>query len=346
MDAPVPHPKNCSIFHHHRQYVMFGTLPCTYGQAGCRHFHVTLQAKATSKYAIYMKELRKRVLKEPEAQSHTIYNDGELAFCKDLHDIQSFLPLLLDVHAIVLVLEGKIVIDINGASYEVRKNDLLICPPNNIIEKGLTSYDIKVCSIFASSAYMQRILPMTENTWDFKLLFEKTPLCSLLPEEVKVFCQYYDLLCSKVQQATPASKKVIDTLVLAFFYDMKNLLERRMTYPKPHPFTSGELLFKRFIGLLESSYPKQRTVSYYADCLNISPKYLSAVCKQIGKQCPSAIIDSYVLKDIEYLMRHSQKSIKEIACELDFPNLSFFGKYVKKHCGMSPKCYREKYINQ
>lgn len=35
------------------------------------------------------------------------------------------------------------------------------------------------------------------------------------------------------------------------------------------------------------------------------------------------------------------KNVKEIAYQLDFPNLSFFGKYVKQHFGMSPKAYRE-----
>ena len=34
-------------------------------------------------------------------------------------------------------------------------------------------------------------------------------------------------------------------------------------------------------------------------------------------------------------------SIKEISAQLDFPNISFFGKYVRKHFGLSPKNYRE-----
>ena len=41
------------------------------------------------------------------------------------------------------------------------------------------------------------------------------------------------------------------------------------------------------------------------------------------------------------MLERSDKSIKEIANELNFPNISFFGKYVKKHTGMSPKQYRE-----
>jgi AraC-like DNA-binding protein len=46
------------------------------------------------------------------------------------------------------------------------------------------------------------------------------------------------------------------------------------------------------------------------------------------------------MKDIIRMLKYSDKSIKEIALELDFPNISFFGKYVKAHLGVSPKAYR------
>lgn len=85
-------------------------------------------------------------------------------------------------------------------------------------------------------------------------------------------------------------------------------------------------------------------VSFYADKLNVTPKYLSAVCKEISGHTASDIINQYVVKDVEALLKRSGRSIKEVANELMFPNLSFFGKYVKKHLGVSPKQYREKLL--
>ena len=55
----------------------------------------------------------------------------------------------------------------------------------------------------------------------------------------------------------------------------------------------------------------------------------------------SDLINRYVVKDIDYLLKKRDKSVKEICNELEFPNLSFFGRYVKKHLGLSPKQYRE-----
>lgn len=290
-----------------------------------------------------MRNLRKSSLTDPETQKHVIYNDGDLAFCKNQEDALVLLPTQLEIFAIALVLEGKAMVEINGTRYEIKKNDLLICAPNNIVENGLMSFDFKGCFILVSSSYVQRILPM-QNAWDLKSLFEKNPVCPLLPKEVEIFFQYYDLLYARVQDSTPVQKRVIDTLMLALVYDMQNYLNR-VIGENQRPLTSGESIFQRFIDMLESSYPKQRAVSYYAECLHVTPKYLSAVCKQIGGRCPSDIIDSYVIKDISNLMRYTHKSIKEIACELEFPNLSFFGKYVKKHSGLSPKVYREQLIN-
>lgn len=287
-----------------------------------------------------MDNVRKGNLKATLAQNFAVYNDGEVAFCRDIRNIESLCPVQLEIHVIVLVREGKALININGTPFEAKKNDLFICSPNNIIENALVSQDFKPYVILTSMAYVQRIIPLAENAWDLKMLFEKNPLCTLQPEEATIFCQYFELLCSKVQQTAPAPKKVIDTLMLAFFYEMGYYLNR-VLQNQLHPLTSGESLFRRFIELLESSYPRQRTVTYYAERLNITPKYLSSVCKQASGQCPSTLIDNYVLRDIDYLMKHSQKNIKEIAFELGFPNLSFFGKYVKKHQGMSPKAYRE-----
>ncbi|MGI6218459.1 MAG: helix-turn-helix domain-containing protein [Bacteroidaceae bacterium] len=291
-----------------------------------------------------MDNLRKGNLGSPEAQKYIIYNDGELAFCENVHGlVRSDFPVQLEVYVVALVLEGKAVLNVGDATIEAQKNDLFICTPNSIVEKGLLSLDFKGYFIFTSTAYIQRIMPLSENSWDVKFFFQKSPLYHMTPQEAAVFSQYYDLLCSKARLSTPVQKKVIDTLMLAFIYDMSAALSHYLQ-KKPRPFTAGENLFKRFIELLEASYPRKRMISYYAERLNVTSKYLSSVCTKVGGVRPSVLVDRYVLKDIEYLMKHTQKSIKEIACELEFPNLSFFGKYVKQHMGVSPKVYRAQLV--
>ena len=277
---------------------------------------------------------------------NVIYNDGELAFFDNIDGSRiSDYTVQLEVFTIALVTEGRATLLFNGERYEAKRNDLLICPPHSVIGSGPKSGDFQGHCLCVSSSYIQRILPLAENFWDMKFLLENNPACHLQPGEAKVLCQYYDLLCSKAQYSSAREKKVIDTIVQALIYDMRNVLGRVMEH-SPRPFTSREVLFKRFLDLIESVYPRPRSVAYYADRLHVTPKYFSMVCKQVGGQKAGDIIAQYVLRDIAYLMNHTRKSIKEIACELGFSNLSFFGKYVKKHFGMSPKAYREQALRK
>ena len=101
------------------------------------------------------------------------------------------------------------------------------------------------------------------------------------------------------------------------------------------------MLFSKFLELLSANAPQEREVSFYAERLFVTPKYLSAVCKEVSGNTASAIISAYVMKEIERLLKFNKMSIKEIANELNFSSISFFGKYVRKRLGMSPKHYRE-----
>ena len=279
-------------------------------------------------------------LDTPDIRDIKIYNNGNLAFLDKLSDINMPESVQMEIYVIVLCLQGKASLYINGDLYVAYKNDIFICSPNNLLENCLLSVDFKCHCVGMSPKYIQKILPMADNTWDIKIFFEKNSLSTLLPQEVATFCQYYDLLCSKVHLPSGTQEKIIDALMLAFIYDMQNVINR-VIQTIPRPFSSGEYLFKNFIDLLSSSYPKSRNVSFYADRLNVTPKYLSSVCKKVSEQTASKLIDKYVLKDIEYLMKHSPKTIKIISIELNFPDISFFGKYVKKHSGMAPKELRE-----
>ena len=80
----------------------------------------------------------------------------------------------------------------------------------------------------------------------------------------------------------------------------------------------------------------------FPDALFYTPKYLSKVIKDACGKNPSTLINEYTMEHIKYQLRNSDKSIKEIAEEFNFPNQSFFGKYVKAHLGVSPQQYRDK----
>lgn len=173
------------------------------------------------------------------------------------------------------------------------------------------------------------------------IYLENNPIIALDEKESSLFLQYYNLIRSKFEtESQHHLKQLIDMLLQAFIYEFHDSMEKRIKIDPPQ-YNSANNLFISFLDILVNSYPKQRSVSYYAEKLFVTPKYLSAICKEISGETASDLITRYVKKDIENLLKQPNKTIKEIVNELDFANLSFFGKYVKRIFGVSPKEYRE-----
>lgn len=286
-------------------------------------------------------------MKTLEAHNIPVYCDGRIAFIDHLQDVPQEYPVQLDSFLVIVCLRGFSRIDIDGRTFEVSANQMLICHPNIVLENGMASPDLQFRCICLSRDYLQQ-LPIVgdANVWDVVLFLEKSPVLPLSGEDIQGFCQYYDLLRSKLT-GTPRrhQKEILDALLLAFLYEFRDVLEQFIDI-KPQAYTAANSVFRRFLELLTSTYPKPRSVAWYADKLCLTPKYLSTVCKEASGETAGELINRYVVKDVDILLKKRGKSIKEICNELEFPNLSFFGRYVKKHLGLSPKQYREKIWGQ
>ncbi len=103
----------------------------------------------------------------------------------------------------------------------------------------------------------------------------------------------------------------------------------------------GDRIFRRFMLLLADNTNVNRSVKSYANDLCVSPKYLTSVCRKHSEYTASELIAASVISRIKQLLLYSDLSIKEVSKEMGFENLSFFGKYVKKHLGLSPNNYRK-----
>ena len=171
------------------------------------------------------------------------------------------------------------------------------------------------------------------------------PILSLTDMEYTCLSLYYSLISVKIGDKNKLGyRESMQCLLKSFMCELYVVIGRYISVGAVN-YSQGHNLFKGFLDLLTSVYPKPRSVSFYAETLNVTSKYLSSVCKATCGETASMLIHKAVTKDIADLLSYSNKSIKEIMVELDFPSLSFFGKYVKKHFGVGPKEYRSKRLS-
>ena len=271
-----------------------------------------------------------------------LVDDGRIYLFNELTSTERPEYVRLDGIVVILCEEGELTLSIDHRMFTARRNDIVIGVPEAVIGKAEASHDFKFRGLFMSLEYAFRMLPVSVRSWNFKVFFDQNPRISLGEAAVGTFNLYYGLLKQKLaDKQNPYRSNIVDALMQAFVFEFRSTFER-FARLSPLPLSSAENIFGDFIDLLSTASPKPRSVAYYADRLNITPKYLSVVCKKVGGKNASKIIDAYVSKDIETLLKSSRKSIKEISNELAFPNTSFFGRYVKKNLGCTPNELRRK----
>lgn len=287
-------------------------------------------------------DIRKVRLNDNEVNEVLKYSNGKIAVVDEFRGINVDEAVKLDGVFSILCLGGRLTLDIDGKTYSARQNDVVVCVPEMVVQNALMSPDFRFRCIFLSSEYAFEVLPVQAKGWSVRRFFEQNPIITVSDKEAEVFYQYCELLKSKFAEQDNANRdKIIDALLVAFVYDFGNALSRRMDL-NTRTLSSAENILDRFVQLLTQAYPKPRSVAYYANELNITAKYLSVACKKTCGKTASKIIDAYVAKDIENLLKSSDKSVKEISNELEFPNTSFFGRYVKKNLGCTPNELRRR----
>ena len=99
-------------------------------------------------------------------------------------------------------------------------------------------------------------------------------------------------------------------------------------------------LYYEFLEAVQRHYRTNRDVAFYADCLNVSPRYLSQVAHRISGKSPKCIIDHTLAEALACQLRTTQKTIQEIAFEHGFASQAQFSKFFRKQIGQTPSEWR------
>ena len=264
--------------------------------------------------------LTDRISEAPIPQSSTRLNFILMAMCK----------------------KGKAQYSIDTRQQVVKPGDLLFVSERHVIDNYVASPDFECLCIMLTTEYYHGFVQDVKNVSSLLLFSMNNPVVPLTNKEIQVFTNYFETIREKMADTSHHYRSpLIKALLLAMFYDMSNVIYR-VERQGNRKHTRAEAIFANFIRLLEENFRTQHRVSWYAEQLCITPKYLSEIVKKISLRTPNEWIDSYVILEARVLLKNTTKSIKEITDELNFPNQSFLGKYFKEHVGVSPSEYRKR----
>lgn len=240
--------------------------------------------------------------------------------------------------AIIICRSGKANIQINFDDWQLFEGAVITIFPNDVIrlmpDKTEESFLVEMLQYDATmlrEASLQLEHTVYEQLRQDRCRQDSPVVTNIINNMFRLLHVYFDQVgCTCISQLVLLQLK-------AFFIGFHEYLQRNPRTTK----SNGESprmreMFNRFMMLVERDYKLSRDVAYYASQMNITPKYLTLIVRQMTHETPKHIIDHYTILQLKLQLTASRQSVKEIAWEYHFNDVSFFCRYFKRHTGLTP----------
>lgn len=263
----------------------------------------------------------------------------------DLNSQDIFLndPVRVNALQVLLVLEGSIDLSIDYVLFQASTNTVVTIMPTHITKVIKYSPNFKGRLMAVSRAFLeQSMMPNHSSPMIQYMKIRKNPTILLQESEIKTLDECMLRLRQTILQTSHHLQRLlIQNTLMGFFIEMGNIFSERKEYNTPPSLTRKEELFESFLRILYMYCKEQHVVSFYAEQLYITPQYLSLILKELTGRSANKWIDEALMQEAKILLKAPQATVQQVADALHFSDQSTFGKFFKKHAGMSPMEYRK-----
>ena len=274
---------------------------------------------------------------------HTIYSDDNIAVIDNLSEMMTTdeEAVKLDCFLIAICQEGSLTVSINGQQHLLQQDHCALIPPHTIIRRmnnPTDTYTIKIAAF--SPSFLSETLTLNRQTWRVMNYLAQQPIYPIKSTQSYKIYLYKELLLTLVQEkphtySQQTRRYHMSGLLCELMATLQSLIPEDYNSTQPSHY-----IVRKFLELVNADDGTHRSVSYYADCLCYTPKYISGIIKEATGKTPLQIINDHAVQQIKRELQRTDQSIKEIADRFEFSNPSFFGKFVKQHTGMTPGQFR------
>ncbi len=231
---------------------------------------------------------------------------------------------------------GEADMRVNLKDYHIVANGMYITLPNQIVESVSLSDDFEGACMCFTPRFLDNLV--VAYKFDVANKVGQTPY-AVLNGEAKDALELYLNMCRRLMSVAenPNKVEILYLLTKAFFLGFGYFLHQ---LDEPLTATRENEITSSFVSMVEENYKEYRDLEFYAAKMCLTPKYISMVVKKTTGMTASKWVDKYVTLYAKSQLASTNRSVKEISNELNFPSQSFFGKYFRRMTGVSPSEYR------
>ncbi len=247
-------------------------------------------------------------------------------------------------HTHIYCLRGSLGFLFNDSSYTCTTGEFVFLFAGSNPQRFECSKNFKAKILLIEKTFLDDNIPDMTLSIDAFLHSKKHPVLHLhdARDKEKVLVNFQLLYDRYMEKGHRFYEEILNRQMQLFILEMWHTFAKEFEHRK-RSLQSGAL-YERFMQLAQEHCLQEREVQYYAERLNITPKYLNYVSKQNTGITASEWIQRYVRERIILLLQNKNLNIAEIADQTNFSSRSFFTRYVKKLLGTTPSEYRNRLV--
>lgn len=247
-----------------------------------------------------------------------------------------------DFYVICLCLSGEIHLNVNAIELVVSKNQIFVAAPSTVIgfsesqeqfEMQLLLFERNFVTKNSSNPYFIESMGIFKD--DPYNLLEASEKNNIRLNRIMVYLE------SQSQRKGKFAEAIIITIIVNLLLEIAEIAnEKQQTIKK----IAHKTVYVDFMEMVHKHALTHKEVSFYADKLHITGKYLLRMIKKASGSTPRQIIDQSVLKSAYVLLADTRNDISQVAFETGFNSVSAFSRFFKRQTGISPSEYRARLI--
>lgn len=286
-----------------------------------------------------------------ELQGLDVYsfnNEVEIARLKgkklnyNLPDVS--IPGRVSAISMVLTLAGEANIEIDGKPYTLFPGTVMDLTGIQVFRNFLFSDDYEGYNFMVSTRFYDEIFHNEKHMTPEAAMKKSTdPLDRTTPEEMTLLVNILKRIIWNIGRSGHIwQRRMVMNEVRSFFMEAGNITVNHLTVAgQERNISDNDLVFFKFMRLLQDNCNERRPVKFYADRLCLTPDHFAKTIKAYTGRNATDWINETLLRQAKLYLGDPEMSVQQVADMINFSDQSAFGKFFKKQTGMSPGEYRK-----
>ncbi|WP_268224162.1 helix-turn-helix domain-containing protein [Sinomicrobium oceani] len=240
-----------------------------------------------------------------------------------------------DFFVFMLFESGGGIHTIDFRDYEIVANQVHLLFPGQVHRWDMQPHTVGY-QLMIGRAQLETLLPSLHLSY---LHYRNHPVVDIPQDAVPRLLYEFHAIRTELNSTNPF-RQLIDTRIRLLALMVGKIAEH--IFGDVHSYRSNPVL-SAFLSLTDRYFRAERSVSFYAEKLNITPNYLNIICKKTLGVSASSCIQDRSLLEAKRLLKTSDIYVKEIVYELGFYDHASFSRFFKQHTGLTPQQFREQH---